>query len=218
MESSSNCLGCGSSNVPAYNRRKLSSEVSGAVKDAWKSALVDEYGDYISVAAGDDDTIIAVLKESGGYKCRPCFTTFERFHSLKCRISDSIKGLDDKITAVPFIRHNTMLRRIESHLSNAFLDHYDNESMSTDDSDIDFSDTVDGDRGDNLDLNIQPRFMGVNRYEKHSPHLFDSFAAADRIDTSAMSDTHIVPNHIQHDYGLQMSQKTEVVPFGMLAK
>ena len=106
MESSFYCLGSGSPNVPASNHRKLSSEVSGDVKDAWKSTLVDEYSDYISAAVGDDDnTIIAILKESGGYICHPCFATFERFQKLKCTISDSIKSPDDKITAVAIIRH-----------------------------------------------------------------------------------------------------------------
>jgi L1 cell adhesion molecule like protein len=42
--------------------------------------------------------------------------------------------------------------------------------------------------GDNLDLNVRPRFMRLKRYQTQSLHLFHSYAVKDRIDTSGMDD------------------------------
>lgn len=52
--------------------------------------------------------------------------------------------------------------------------------------------------GDNLDLNVRPRFMRIKRYQMQSLHLFCSYAVADRIDTSGMDDLneHLCFHHL----------------------
>ena len=42
--------------------------------------------------------------------------------------------------------------------------------------------------GDNLDLNVRPRFMRVNKHHPKSLHLFHSYAVADRINMSGFTD------------------------------